>query len=251
MSRVVTFSLRGGLQRGDCTPCLGVRSKLIPTKIDPTLVVQAASVAAQWHSTQRRKGASQEPYINHLLEVAALVAAGGGDQPTVIAALLHDAIEDQKISPDTIAAQFGEYVAAIVLEVTDDKSLSKAERKAIQIATASHKSHSAKLIKLADKISNVRAVATSPPVSIGRNNGGASTSSSVPQSSTNVGAHRPFWNMNSTRQERGAFPAWRINGSSCLVRFCNLHCHPGQQHSMNPPPRFQRGPYQTGGAAGR
>jgi (p)ppGpp synthase/HD superfamily hydrolase len=164
MSRVVTFSLRGGLQRGDCTPCLGVRSKLIPTKIDPTLVVQAASVAAQWHSTQRRKGASQEPYINHLLEVAALVAAGGGDQPTVIAALLHDAIEDQKISPDTIAAQFGEYVAAIVLEVTDDKSLSKAERKAIQIATASHKSHSAKLIKLADKISNVRAVATSPPV---------------------------------------------------------------------------------------
>jgi guanosine-3',5'-bis(diphosphate) 3'-pyrophosphohydrolase len=78
--------------------------------------------------------------------------------------LLHDAIEDQKISPETIAAKFGEHVAAIVLEVTDDKSLSKEARKAAQIATANGKSHAAKLIKLADKISNVRSVAASPPV---------------------------------------------------------------------------------------
>jgi (p)ppGpp synthase/HD superfamily hydrolase len=139
-------------------------SKVIPSKIDPVLVIQAAAVAAQWHATQRRKGARQEPYINHLLEVAALVADAGGDQQTIIAALLHDAIEDQKISPDTIAEQFGGQVAGIVLEVTDDKSLPKAARKAIQIATASHKSHAARLIKIADKISNVRAVATSPPV---------------------------------------------------------------------------------------
>jgi (p)ppGpp synthase/HD superfamily hydrolase len=99
-----------------------------------------------------------------LLEVAALVAAAGGDQQTIIAALLHDAIEDQKISPETIVAQFGAQVAGIVLEVTDDKSLSKEARKAAQIATASSKSHAAKLIKLADKISNVRSVAASPPV---------------------------------------------------------------------------------------
>jgi hypothetical protein len=76
----------------------------------------------------------------------------------------HDAIEDQKIFPETIAKQFSEHVAGIVLEVTDDKSLYKEARKAAQIATASRKSYSAKLIKLADKISNVRSVTASPPV---------------------------------------------------------------------------------------
>jgi guanosine-3',5'-bis(diphosphate) 3'-pyrophosphohydrolase len=127
-------------------------------------VIQAANVAAQWHSDQRRKGARQEPYVNHLLEVAALVAAGGGDQDTIIAALLHDAIEDQEISREMIAEHFSEQVAQIVLEVSDDKSLPWQERKAAQITTASHKSHTPKLIKLADKISNVRSVAASPPV---------------------------------------------------------------------------------------
>jgi (p)ppGpp synthase/HD superfamily hydrolase len=93
-------------------------------------VIQAANVAAQWHSDQRRKGARQEPYVNHLLEVAALVAAGGGDQDTIIAALLHDAIEDQEISREIIAEQFSDHVAEIVLEVSDDKSLPWQERKA-------------------------------------------------------------------------------------------------------------------------
>jgi guanosine-3',5'-bis(diphosphate) 3'-pyrophosphohydrolase len=78
--------------------------------------------------------------------------------------LLHDSVEDQKISPETIAAQFGGNVAKIVLEVTDDKSFSREARKAAQIATACSKSHAAKLIRLADKISNARAVAISPPV---------------------------------------------------------------------------------------
>jgi (p)ppGpp synthase/HD superfamily hydrolase len=145
-------------------PILNLGSTLIPSEIDPLLIIQAADIAAQWHASQRRKGATQEPYINHLLEVAALVAAAGGDQNTIIAALLHDAIEDQRILPETIAERFCEDVAAIVLEVTDDKSLSREERKAIQIATAGRKSGSAKLIKLADKISNLRAVATSPPI---------------------------------------------------------------------------------------
>jgi (p)ppGpp synthase/HD superfamily hydrolase len=93
-------------------------------------VIQAADVAAQWHAPQRRKGAAQEPYVNHLLEVAALVAAAGGDRQAIIAALLHDAIEDQKISAETIAEQFSEHVAGIVLEVTDDKMLSRHEHKA-------------------------------------------------------------------------------------------------------------------------
>ena len=82
----------------------------------------------------------------------------------ICAALLHDAIEDQKISAETIADLFGATVAAMVLEVTDDKTLPKAERKVIRIAVAPNLSRGAKLIRLADKISNVRSVASSPPI---------------------------------------------------------------------------------------
>jgi (p)ppGpp synthase/HD superfamily hydrolase len=127
-------------------------------------VMRAADVAAKWHTNQRRKGAAQEPYMNHLLEVANLVTeATNGTEPNVtIAALLHDAIEDQNVGADVIASGFGQDVANIVLEVTDDKSLPKAERKRRQVESASKKSREAKLIKLADKTSNLRAVANSP-----------------------------------------------------------------------------------------
>jgi len=127
-------------------------------------VMKAANAAARWHVHQRRKGAAQEPYINHLLEVAGLVteATGGSDPNIVNAALLHDAIEDQGITAERIASEFGQQVADIVMEVTDDKSLPKAERKRRQVENAPKKSREAKLIKLADKISNVRAVANSP-----------------------------------------------------------------------------------------
>jgi (p)ppGpp synthase/HD superfamily hydrolase len=127
-------------------------------------VLRAANLAAQWHVHQRRKGAAGEPYINHLLEVSHLVAqATNGSEPNVvIAALLHDAIEDQDVTAETIASEFGQHIVNIVLEVTDDKSLPKDERKRLQIETAPHKSREAKLIKLADKISNVRAIANSP-----------------------------------------------------------------------------------------
>jgi (p)ppGpp synthase/HD superfamily hydrolase len=93
-------------------------------------VIQAANVAARWHAAQRRKGVRQEPYVNRLLEVAELVAAAGGDQQAIIAALLHDAIEDQEISREMIAVQFSEQFARIVVEVTDDKSVPWQERKA-------------------------------------------------------------------------------------------------------------------------
>jgi len=128
------------------------------------LVLRAADAAARWHAHQRRKGAAQEPYINHLLEVADLVAeATSGSEPAaVIAALLHDAIEDQNVTSETIASEFGQHVAQIVMEVTDDKSLPKAERKRLQVEHAPHKSREAKLVKLADKTSNLRAVAKSP-----------------------------------------------------------------------------------------
>lgn len=127
-------------------------------------ILQAVDAAARWHVDQRRKGAAQEPYINHLLEVASLVtqATGGTEPNVVIAALLHDTLEDQNVKAGTIASQFGQHVADIVVEVTDDKSLPKAERKRLQVEHAPHKSREAKLIKLADKTSNVRAVADSP-----------------------------------------------------------------------------------------
>src|ERR1700730_11704305 len=99
------------------------------------LVLKAADAAARWHVHHRRKGPAEEPYINHLLEVAMLVAeaTGGSDTNLVIAALLHDAIEDSEVPRELISRTFGEDVASIVAEVTDDKSLPKADRKRKQI----------------------------------------------------------------------------------------------------------------------
>ena len=128
-------------------------------------VLKAANTAAQWHMRQRRKGEAQEPYINHLLEVAGLVAEAteGHDPELVIAALLHDAIEDCEVSRNDIASGFGEDVAALVTAVTDDKNLKKEIRKQLQVDGAPHLPRRAKLLKLADKTSNLWALAASPP----------------------------------------------------------------------------------------
>jgi len=128
-------------------------------------VLRAAEAASRWHVAQRRKGDAQEPYINHLLEVARLVgdATGGRDPDLVVAALLHDAIEDCEIAPHTIEAEFGADVRALVQAVTDDKALPKATRKQLQIDHAPGKPRRAKILKLADKTSNLRAMAASPP----------------------------------------------------------------------------------------
>jgi len=128
-------------------------------------VLRAADAAARWHVNQRRKGAAQEPYITHLLEVARLVgeATNGADHNLIVAALLHDTIEDQGVTREEIAAQFNDDVAALVVEVTDDKKLPKAERKRLQIKHAPNLTSRAKILKLADKISNLRSLATSPP----------------------------------------------------------------------------------------
>lgn len=128
-------------------------------------VLKAADAAARWHVHQRRKGPAEEPYINHLVEVAMLVAEAteGKDPNLVIAALLHDAIEDCEVPEELIAETFGDDVASLVVEVTDDKSLPKQVRKDEQIKTAPTKSPRAKVLKLADKTSNLRAVAASPP----------------------------------------------------------------------------------------
>jgi (p)ppGpp synthase/HD superfamily hydrolase len=119
-------------------------------------VLRAADAAARWHVHQRRKGSAQEPYINHLLEVASLVAEAthGKDPELVIAALLHDAVEDQEVPYELIVREFGKKVADLVQEVSDDKSLDKEDRKERQVKNASKKSEGAKFIKLADKTSN-------------------------------------------------------------------------------------------------
>jgi (p)ppGpp synthase/HD superfamily hydrolase len=133
---------------------------------DVLLLARAIDFAARRHAGQRRKGAAAEPYVNHLAEVALLLAeaTGGADPRLVAAGLLHDAIEDTGATEAELAAAFGRDVAKLVAEVTDNKSLPKAERKRLQVANAAKKPRRAKMLKLADKTSNLRSLAASPPV---------------------------------------------------------------------------------------
>lgn len=125
---------------------------------------RALHFAADKHRDQRRKGAEASPYVNHLIEVAEMLAREGvTDLSTLQAAILHDTLEDTETTPTELDAVFGVEVRRIVEEVTDDKQLSKAERKRLQIAHAPHLSPRAKLVKLADKISNLRSLVRTPP----------------------------------------------------------------------------------------
>jgi guanosine-3',5'-bis(diphosphate) 3'-pyrophosphohydrolase len=123
------------------------------------LVSEAAELAARRHSGMARKGRGNEPYINHLTEVANLLSAAtdGADAELVAAGWLHDAIEDTETTREELAKKFSERIASLVVECTDDMSLPKAERRRLQVINASHKSPSAKLIKIADKVSNIHA----------------------------------------------------------------------------------------------
>ena len=127
-------------------------------------LTRALAFAAEAHRNHRRKGASQEPYINHLIEVADLVASvEDGDVDVLIAALLHDVLEDTGTGYDELAAAFGERVARIVKENSDDMTLPKPERQRVRLAGIGKKSREARLVKFADTISNLRAFAVSPP----------------------------------------------------------------------------------------
>ena len=132
---------------------------------DLSKLLEAASFAAKRHTGQKRKGSDGEPYINHPLEVANLLANVGNvsDFDILIAAVLHDTVEDTGVTKEELEARFGQKVADYVSEVTDDKSLPKDERKRLQVEHAPHLSHGAKLIKLADKISNIADVTNNPP----------------------------------------------------------------------------------------
>jgi guanosine-3',5'-bis(diphosphate) 3'-pyrophosphohydrolase len=131
---------------------------------DLALILHAAAFAAHKHRRQRRKDAETSPYINHPLGLANTLAQAGINDPVALsAALLHDTIEDTDATAEELLQAFGPEIASVVLEVTDDKSLPKAERKRLQIERAAHLSTAAKLVKLADKISNLRDVSDSPP----------------------------------------------------------------------------------------
>ena len=132
---------------------------------DVERLARAAAFAADKHTGQLRKGEAGEPYVNHVIEVAEMLAraSDGADVELVIGGLLHDTIEDTGATHAEVAAIFGVVVADLVAEVTDDKSLPKAERKRLQVLHAPHKSARAKQLKLADKTSNLRALASSPP----------------------------------------------------------------------------------------
>ena len=130
-----------------------------------TLILKAAHFAAEKHRDQRRKDKNASPYIIHPISVAlAITQIGGVDDPeTLAAALLHDTLEDTETTPEELEAEFGKKVCEYVLDVSDDKTLPKDERKRRQIEHAKKISKGAALIKLGDKISNVTDVINSPP----------------------------------------------------------------------------------------
>ena len=138
----------------------------MPQNSDPIGVfVKAVAFAADKHRTQRRKDADASPYINHPIALANVLANEGGVTDVVVlsAAVLHDTIEDTNTTAEELTAIFGAKITATVLDVTDDKSLDKHDRKQRQIEHAPHISKEAKLVKLADKICNLRDILVSPP----------------------------------------------------------------------------------------
>lgn len=135
------------------------------TRAGAARLLEAVKFAADQHRFQTRKGTESSPYINHPIDVAELLARVGGvsDEDVLVAALLHDTVEDTGATPEQLEATFGAGVRALVMEVTDDKSLPKEVRKRLQVEHAGHLSPGARQIKLCDKISNIRDVANDPP----------------------------------------------------------------------------------------
>jgi len=129
------------------------------------LMIDALAFAADKHRRQRRKDAEASPYINHPIALARVLSAEAGitDAKVLAAAVLHDTLEDTETTYDELKERFSRSIAAVVREVTDDKTLPKAERKRLQIEHAADISRSARLIKLADKICNLRDMAFNAP----------------------------------------------------------------------------------------
>jgi guanosine-3',5'-bis(diphosphate) 3'-pyrophosphohydrolase len=135
------------------------------SETDTTLVLRALDFAARRHADQRRKGGEGAPYINHPIRVAYYLArlADVRDDTLIAAALLHDTVEDTETTIEELRREFGERVASLVAEVTDDKSLAKETRKQLQIEHAPEISQAAAQLKIADKLCNVEDIANAPP----------------------------------------------------------------------------------------
>lgn len=135
-------------------------------KEDVSIVVRATGYAAEKHRGQTRKDAAGTPYINHPIALTELLVNVGKitDQNVLAAALLHDTVEDTDATLEEIEENFGAAICGIVREVTDDKSLTSPERKRLQIVNAGKISYEARLVKLADKISNLQDMLARPPV---------------------------------------------------------------------------------------
>lgn len=146
-------------------PYSSVHSLPNDSKVLSANFLRSLSFAAHKHRNQRRKDSAQTPYINHPIALVniLLIEVGITDEVVLIAALLHDTVEDTNTTFEEIEQHFGQVVRDVVAEVTDDKSLPKAVRKQNQIDHAPGLSDRAKLVKLADKISNIRDTASSPP----------------------------------------------------------------------------------------
>lgn len=129
------------------------------------LIFRALTFAAEKHRHQRRKDVAASPYINHPIALATVLSQEGGvsDVPVICAALLHDTVEDTETTSAEIEALFGAEIGRVVMEVTDDQALSGAERKRLQVENSAHASQAAKLVKLADKICNLRDMDMHPP----------------------------------------------------------------------------------------
>ena len=127
--------------------------------------IDALAFAADKHRHQRRKDVHASPYINHPIELVRVLSVEGrvDERLPLLAALLHDTVEDTETTEAELAARFGPEVAGVVMEVTDDKDLPKEQRKRLQVEHAPHLSRAAALVKLADKISNLRDMADKPP----------------------------------------------------------------------------------------
>ncbi len=134
-------------------------------KIDLQLLTRALAFAAHKHKDQRRKDINASPYINHPIALMNVLVHEGGiaDTDTLCAALLHDTIEDTETTFEELAESFGDEIADIVMEVTDDKTQPRAVRKQAQIDHAPHLTTKARAVKLADKICNLGDISRSPP----------------------------------------------------------------------------------------
>jgi guanosine-3',5'-bis(diphosphate) 3'-pyrophosphohydrolase len=139
---------------------------MMPEDNDLKLLIKALAFAADKHRNQRRKNVEASPYINHPISLADILCSEANvtDVNVICGALLHDTVEDTETTKEELVREFGQQISNIVMDVTDDKTIKGKQRcKQLQIEHAAHISDSAKLVKLADKISNLRDVANDPP----------------------------------------------------------------------------------------